>query len=62
MIPTAVAWSIDPAIGDIDNDGTPEIVAATGEAFGGPSAARAFEHDGTVKWQSQGQISHSKAA
>ncbi|HEY0134995.1 MAG TPA: VCBS repeat-containing protein, partial [Nannocystis sp.] len=60
MIPTAVTWSINPAIGDIDNDGIPEIVAATGEGFGGPSAAIAFEHDGTVKWQSQGQVSHSQ--
>ncbi len=60
MIPTAVTFSINPAIGDIDNDGLPEIVAAVGEGFGGPSSAIAFEHDGTVKWQSQGQVMHSQ--
>lgn len=60
MIPTAVTWSINPAIGDIDSDGIPEIVAAVGEGFGGPSSAIAFEHDGTVKWQSPASIMHSQ--
>jgi hypothetical protein len=60
MIPTAVTWSINPAIGDIDDDGLPEIIAATGPGFGGPSAAIAFEHDGTVKWQSPMGISHGQ--
>ena len=60
MIPTEVTWSINPAIGDIDGDGLPEIIAAVGPGFGGPSSAIAFEHDGTVKWQSQGQVTHSQ--
>jgi len=34
------------ACGDIDNDGIVEIISLT------PSAARAFEHDGTLKWTS----------
>ncbi|MBX7078174.1 MAG: VCBS repeat-containing protein [Nannocystaceae bacterium] len=60
MIPTAVTWSINPAVGDIDGDGIPEIVAATGPGFGGPSALIAFEHDGSVKWQNPTTISHSQ--
>ncbi len=60
MIPTAITWSINPAIGDIDGDGIPEIVAATGPGFGGPSSAVAFEHDGTLKWQNASSISHSQ--
>jgi len=38
---------MNPALGDIDGDGLPELVA---QAFGG--GAVAFEHDGTLKWQS----------
>jgi hypothetical protein len=40
-----------PAIGDIDNDGLPEIVAEyiDGNVF----RIKAFEHDGTVKWANQ---------
>ncbi|MDC0668694.1 FG-GAP repeat domain-containing protein [Nannocystis radixulma] len=60
MIPTAVTWSINPAIGDIDDDGLPEIIAATDEGFGGLSMAIAFEHDGTVKWQNNTPVSHSQ--
>ncbi|MBZ5713609.1 FG-GAP repeat domain-containing protein [Nannocystis pusilla] len=60
MIPTAVTWSINPAIGDIDDDGLPEIIAAVGPGFGGPSMAIAFEHDGTVKWQNNTPVSHSQ--
>ncbi|MBP7288624.1 MAG: VCBS repeat-containing protein [Nannocystaceae bacterium] len=37
-----------PAIGDIDNDGLPEIVAEY--ISGGVFRIKAFEHDGTVKW------------
>lgn len=36
-----------PALGDIDNDGLPEIIAAI---VGGNLIA--FEHDGALKWQS----------
>ena len=60
MIPTLISWSINPAIGDIDDDGIPEIVAAVGPGFGGPSTAIAFEHDGTVKWQNNTGVPHSQ--
>jgi hypothetical protein len=60
MIPTAVTFTINPALGDIDDDGIPEIIAATGPGFGGPSLAIAFEHDGTVKWQNNSPIMHSQ--
>jgi hypothetical protein len=39
-----------PAVGDIDADGLPEIVAAGGIPFA--ATLRAFEHDGTPKWTS----------
>jgi hypothetical protein len=42
--------NVTPAVGDIDDDGLPDIVAANG-VFGG--ALMAFEHDGTPKWVSQ---------
>jgi hypothetical protein len=43
--------NVTPAVGDIDDDGLPEIVAAVG-LFGGSLVA--FEHDGTAKWSSPG--------
>jgi hypothetical protein len=46
-VEAAVDHTVTPAIGDIDGDGLPEIVAAV---VGG--APIAFEHDGTTKWQS----------
>jgi hypothetical protein len=42
---------LNPALGDIDDDGIPEIVAQT---FQG--GAVAFEHDGTMKWQSPSRV------
>ncbi len=42
-----VDFSADPAIGDIDEDGLPEIVSVTPNG----GAVIAFEHDGTLKWQ-----------
>jgi len=39
-----------PAVGDIDGDGLPEIVAAAGIPFAATLVA--FEHDGTPKWTS----------
>ena len=60
MIPTPITWSINPAIGDIDADGLPEIIAAIGPGFGGPSQAVAFEHDGTLKWTNATGITHSQ--
>jgi len=54
-----VAASMAPALGDIDGDGLPEIIAAAGGGGGysGGSGAKptpivAFEHDGTAKWTS----------
>ena len=39
-----------PAVGDIDGDGLPEIVAGAGIPFA--ASLVAFEHDGTPKWTS----------
>ncbi len=47
-----VNGQVTPAIGDIDNDGFPEVVAGVGALLGSLSVV-AFEHDGTVKWQSE---------
>ncbi|MFO7562080.1 MAG: VCBS repeat-containing protein [Enhygromyxa sp.] len=44
-----VQYAATPAVGDIDNDGLPEVVAV------GPNGSApliAFEHDGSVKWMS----------
>jgi hypothetical protein len=43
--------NVTPAVGDIDDDGLPDIVAAVG-IFGGTLVA--FEHDGTPKWTGNG--------
>src|SRR5690606_29173725 len=45
--PILVDTTVTPAIGDIDGDGLPEIVAASGS-----HQLVAFEHDGTLAWQS----------
>jgi hypothetical protein len=51
----AVARASTPAIGDIDGDGLPEIVAQTGSANNcSGTTVSAFEHDGTPKWTSAG--------
>ena len=47
QIAQAVDHTVTPAIGDIDGDGLPEIVASI---VGGNPVA--FEHDGTLKWTS----------
>ena len=46
-IPDLVDFSVAPALGDIDGDGLPEIVTASASGY-----PMAFEHDGTLKWQS----------
>lgn len=60
FIATTVDGWVTPAIGDIDNDGLPEIVAATPGGFLGPSALMAFEHDGTLKWTSTDKFNHDQ--
>ncbi|MEZ4427396.1 MAG: VCBS repeat-containing protein [Nannocystaceae bacterium] len=47
-IPTPVNPFYTPAIGDIDNDGLPEIATASGK----PHKLVVFEHDGALKWTS----------
>jgi hypothetical protein len=49
-LPVNLDPSTTPAVGDIDNDGLPEIVAAIGTPFA--ASLVAFEHDGTMKWTS----------
>ena len=39
------------ALGDIDDDGIPEIVAVLGGPTNGPHAVAVLEHDGTPKWE-----------
>ncbi len=49
ILPTeSVSCTATPALGDIDGDGLPEIVAIWNA--GGVFRLKAFEHDGTVKW------------
>jgi hypothetical protein len=48
-IETPVATNGTPAIADLDDDGVPEIIAAS---FEGPVELIAFEPDGTIKWTS----------
>jgi hypothetical protein len=60
QIPTLVAYSFTPAIGDIDADGIPEIVAAIGPGISDNVRIIAFEHDGTHKWTSSKAIFHNQ--
>jgi hypothetical protein len=48
MIPDVLSNTVGPALGDIDGDGLPEIVAAK---IGGIPVA--YEHDGTFKWMGE---------
>jgi hypothetical protein len=60
QIPTLVSYSFTPAIGDIDDDGIPEIVAAIGPGISDNVRIIAFEHDGTHKWTSSKAIFHNQ--
>jgi len=58
-IPTTVDATMAPAIGDIDDDGIPEIVALKGDkSYTTPTPLIAFEHDGTTKWTSSHTINY----
>ena len=61
-IPYFVAFTIAPALGDIDGDGLVEIVAANGPPFSGPARLVAFEHDGTPKWSGDTSWNHPQGA
>ena len=50
QIPGPFARASTPAIGDIDNDGLPEIIAQSGSGACAGNGLQAFEHDGTLKW------------
>ena len=43
-----VNWRTTPALGDIDADGVPEILVQSNQ-----NTIYCFEHDGTLKWESQ---------
>lgn len=60
QIPTLVSFSITPAIGDINGDGVPEIIAAIGPGFSGAVRAIAFAHDGSHLWTSAKSWSHNQ--
>jgi hypothetical protein len=49
-----------PALGDLDGDGVPEIVAATPDLAGGHLIA--FDHDGNVLWQGNDVVTTSSNA
>ncbi|PRP90006.1 hypothetical protein ENSA5_68880 [Enhygromyxa salina] len=54
MIPGPFARASTPAIGDIDDDGLPEIIVQSGAGSCAGEGLAAFEHDGTPKWQNNG--------
>jgi hypothetical protein len=59
-IDTAVQAISYPALGDLDGDGVPEIVAATPDESGGHLIA--FHHDGSLLWQSNELVTTSSNA
>ena len=50
MIPGPFARASTPALGDIDDDGLPEIVVQSGNGSCAGDGVSVFEHDGTPKW------------
>ena len=57
---TGIEPWVTPALGDIDGDGIPEIIAATPGGFINPSRVVALEHDGTLKWISDDSFNHDQ--
>jgi len=57
-----VAGWLTPAVGDIDNDGLPEIVSGDGLLGFGNTILHAYEHDGTPKWTSSAAFGGSYTA
>ncbi len=57
-IPTELQSISYPALGDLDGDGVPEIVAATPD----PGHLIAFHHDGSLLWESADAVTTSSAA
>ncbi len=51
QIDTGVNFSVTPAVGDIDGDGRPEIVAAVGD-YTTPNTVAAFSAEGALLWMS----------
>jgi hypothetical protein len=61
MIDQIVDHDCPPAVGDIDGDGLPEILAHARMQGGNfPGALVAFEHDGTLKWMGDQPINGSR--
>ncbi|HWB78611.1 MAG TPA: VCBS repeat-containing protein [Nannocystaceae bacterium] len=58
MIPDALQSISYPALGDLDGDGVPEIVAATPD----PGHLIAFHHDGSLLWESSDSVTTSSSA
>ena len=53
MPPFTLDQGIGLAAGDLDGDGFPEILAVNTKSDGSRSSILAFNHDGTLKWESQ---------
>ncbi len=53
------SW-VTPAIGDINGDGIPEIIAATPGGFITPSGVVALDHTGALLWTSKDTFNHDQ--
>jgi hypothetical protein len=61
MISGPFARASTPAIGDIDNDGLPEIVVQNGGGSCSGTGLAVYEHDGSLKWQNSYGLSGEHA-
>lgn len=61
-IPGPFARAATPAIGDIDDDGLPEIVMQSGAGSCSGNTVSAFEHDGTLKWVANANVPNQEHA